>query len=232
MKILNYILLSSFLLVTFPLTVEAQEKEPTQQAGTFAFKGIYVSADILGYLGSFLDDAKSGEIAVEANLGDRFFPAFEAGYAGIDFTDENFGIHYKSAAPYFRAGLNYNFSYQKDKKVQRPNYVYGALRFGWSKMSYDVSSPPIHDPVWGGEVPFSHSDVSGFASWVELGVGVNAKIWKQIRMGWCIRYKARLNVVNGEYSRVGYIPGFGSNRHTRFGATYSIIYEIPYKNKK
>ncbi|MBE6303682.1 MAG: hypothetical protein E7089_07070 [Bacteroidales bacterium] len=230
MKILNYIFLSSLLLTTLPLTVEAQEKENQQKESTFAFKGLYLSADILGYLGSFLDDAKSGEIAIEANLGNRFFPTFEAGYASIDFIDENFGIHYKSAAPYFRAGLNYNFSYQKGK-APRPNYVYGALRFGCSKMTYDVSSPPIHDPVWGGEVPFSHSDVSGFASWAELGVGVNAKIWKNLRMGWCIRYKARLNVINSEYTRVGYIPGFGKNRHTRFGATYSIIYEIPYKQK-
>lgn len=222
--------MSSLLLTTLPLTVEAQEKENQQKESTFAFKGLYLSADILGYLGSFLDDAKSGEIAIEANLGNRFFPTFEAGYASIDFIDENFGIHYKSAAPYFRAGLNYNFSYQKGK-APRPNYVYGALRFGCSKMTYDVSSPPIHDPVWGGEVPFSHSDVSGFASWAELGVGVNAKIWKNLRMGWCIRYKARLNVINSEYTRVGYIPGFGKNRHTRFGATYSIIYEIPYKQK-
>lgn len=232
MKILNYIFLSSLLLITLPITVEAQEKEEQPQESTFTFNGINLSADILGYLGSFLDDAKSSEVAIEANLGDRFFPTIEAGYASIDFIDENFGIHYKSAAPYFRAGLNYNFSYQKEKKVQRPNYVYGALRFGWSKMKYDVSSPPIHDPVWGGEVPFSHSDINGFASWVELGVGVNAKIWKNLRMGWCIRYKARLNVINNENAQVGYIPGFGTNRHTRFGATYNIIYEIPFKNKK
>lgn len=231
MKISNYILLSSLLLTILSFPIKAQEKEPLQKEGTFTFKGISLSTDIFGYIGSFLDNGTSGEIAIEANLGDRFFPTFEAGYAGIDIIDENFGIHYKSSAPYFRAGLNYNFSYQKGK-IQRPNYVYGALRFGWSRMKYDVSSPPLHDPVWGGEMPFSHNDVGGFASWIELGVGVNVKIWKQFRMGWCIRYKARLNVINSEYSRVGYIPGFGTNRHTRFGATYSLIYEIPYKQKR
>ena len=96
-------------------------------------------------------------------------------------------------------------------------------------MDYDVSSPPIKDPVWGGEVPFVHDNISGFASWMELGVGVNVKIWKQFRMGWSVRYKARINVVNSENSNVGYISGFGKNRHTCFGATYSIIYEIPFK---
>lgn len=228
MKISNYILLSSLLLTLLPCTINAQEKKNEEKEGTFAFKGISLSTDIFGYMSSFLDDGMSGEIAIEANLGNRFFPIIEAGYGSIDITDENFGIHYKSAAPYMRAGLNYNFSYQEGKTL-RPNYVYGALRFGCSKMKYDVSSPPLHDPIWGGEVPYSFSDVNGFASWIELGVGVSAKIWKNFRMGWCVRYKARVNATKSKNSKIGYIPGFGTNRHTRFGATYSLIYEIPFK---
>lgn len=228
MKISNYILLSSLLLTLLPCTINAQEKKSEEKEGTFAFKGISLSTDIFGYMSSFLDDGMSGEIAIEANLGNRFFPIVEAGYGSIDITDENFGIHYKSAAPYMRAGLNYNFSYQEGKTL-RPNYVYGALRFGCSKMKYDVSSPPLHDPIWGGEVPYSFSDVNGFASWIELGVGVSTKIWKNFRMGWCVRYKARVNATKSKNSKIGYIPGFGTNRHTRFGATYSLIYEIPFK---
>ena len=228
MKISNYILLSSLLLTLLPCTIGAQESKKEDKKETLAFKGISLSTDIFGYMSSFLDDGMSGEVAIEANLGDRFYPIIEAGYGSIDITDENFGIHYKSAAPYMRAGLNYNFSYEKGK-APRPNYVYGALRFGCSKMKYDVSSPPLHDPVWGGEVPYSFKNINGFASWIELGVGVNAKIWKNFRMGWCVRYKARVNATKSHNSKIGYIPGFGTNRHTRFGATYSLIYEIPFK---
>ena len=228
MKISNYILLSSLLLTLLPCTIGAQESKKEDKKETLAFKGISLSTDIFGYMSSFLDDGMSGEVAIEANLGDRFYPIIEAGYGSIDITDENFGIHYKSAAPYMRAGLNYNFSYEKGK-APRPNYVYGAMRFGCSKMKYDVSSPPLHDPVWGGEVPYSFKNINGFASWIELGVGVNAKIWKNFRMGWCVRYKARVNATKSHNSKIGYIPGFGTNRHTRFGATYSLIYEIPFK---
>ena len=228
MKISNYILLSSLLLTLLPCTIGAQESKKEDKKETLAFKGISLSTDIFGYMSSFLDDGMSSEVAIEANLGDRFYPIIEAGYGSIDITDENFGIHYKSAAPYMRAGLNYNFSYEKGK-APRPNYVYGALRFGCSKMKYDVSSPPLHDPVWGGEVPYSFKNINGFASWIELGVGVNAKIWKNFRMGWCVRYKARVNATKSHNSKIGYIPGFGTNRHTRFGATYSLIYEIPFK---
>ena len=228
MKISNYRLLSSLLLTLLPCTIGAQESKKEDKKETLAFKGISLSTDIFGYMSSFLDDGMSGEVAIEANLGDRFYPIIEAGYGSIDITDENFGIHYKSAAPYMRAGLNYNFSYEKGK-APRPNYVYGAMRFGCSKMKYDVSSPPLHDPVWGGEVPYSFKNINGFASWIELGVGVNAKIWKNFRMGWCVRYKARVNATKSHNSKIGYIPGFGTNRHTRFGATYSLIYEIPFK---
>lgn len=220
--------MSSLLLTLLPCTIGAQESKKEDKKETLAFKGISLSTDIFGYMSSFLDDGMSSEVAIEANLGDRFYPIIEAGYGSIDITDENFGIHYKSAAPYMRAGLNYNFSYEKGK-APRPNYVYGALRFGCSKMKYDVSSPPLHDPVWGGEVPYSFKNINGFASWIELGVGVNAKIWKNFRMGWCVRYKARVNATKSHNSKIGYIPGFGTNRHTRFGATYSLIYEIPFK---
>ena len=220
--------MSSLLLTLLPCTIGAQESKKEDKKETLAFKGISLSTDIFGYMSSFLDDGMSGEVAIEANLGDRFYPIIEAGYGSIDITDENFGIHYKSAAPYMRAGLNYNFSYEKGK-APRPNYVYGAMRFGCSKMKYDVSSPPLHDPVWGGEVPYSFKNINGFASWIELGVGVNAKIWKNFRMGWCVRYKARVNATKSHNSKIGYIPGFGTNRHTRFGATYSLIYEIPFK---
>ena len=217
------------MLFTLPCSTNAQETSDTIIAdGKLTFKGINISTDLFGYISSILDDGTSGEIAVEANLGNRIFPVIEAGYGSIDITDDNFGIRYKSAAPFMRVGLNYNFSYTKGKPI-RPNYVYGALRFGCSKMKYDVSSPPLHDPIWGGEVPYSFSDVNGFASWIELGVGVSAKIWKNFRMGWCIRYKARVNATKSKNSKIGYIPGFGTNRHTRFGATYSLIYEIPFK---
>lgn len=232
MKILNCILLSSLLLFAFPYSSVAQEagtheKDSIQVDAPFAFKGLSVSTDLFGYLYSLLDDGVSGEVALEANLGNRFFPVVEAGYGRVSMTDENFGIRYKSAAPFFRVGMNYNFSYRKEG-TQRPNFVYGAFRFAFSKMKYDVSSPPLNDPVWGGDVTFSKNDIDGFCSWVEFGVGVKVKIVKRFHMGWCVRYKARVNVVNSDYSNVGYIPGFGKNRHTCFGATYSLIYDLPF----
>jgi hypothetical protein len=48
-------------------------------------------------------------------------------------------------------------------------------------------------------------------------------------MGWSIRYKFRLSQKNSTYSNMWYIPGYGINKRTCFGGTYSLIYDIPFK---
>lgn len=230
MKISSYILLSS-LIALLPLTAQSQEttiKSDTVSGRLLDFRGLSVSTDLFGYAYSLLEDYTSGEVAIEANLGNKYYPIFEIGYGSSNFTDETFGIHYKSSAPYYKVGLNYNFTNKKGS-APRDSYIYGLARFAWTRAEYDVSAPPITDPVWGGSVGLDLSDVNGFYSWIELGVGVKVKIYKNFRMGWSIRYKARVNQVSGSNSRMWYVPGFGNNRHTTFGGTYSLIYEIPFK---
>lgn len=204
------------------------EKSDTVTANLLDFRGLSVSTDLFGYAYSILEDYISGEVAVEANLGNKYYPIIEIGYGSSDFTDETFGIHYKSSAPYYRIGLNYNFSNKKGEKP-RSSYIYALARYAFTRAKYDVSSPPITDPVWGGEVGLDLTDVNGFYSWIELGVGVKVKLWKYLHMGWSVRYKARMNQVTGHNSRMWYVPGFGNSRHTTFGGTYSIVFEIPFK---
>lgn len=213
-----------------PVGMSAQdvEKSDTVTCKLTDFQGITISTDLFGYAYSVLEEYISGEVAITANLGNKYYPTVEVGYGSCDFTDETFGIYYKSAAPYYRVGLNYNFS-NKRGKAPRSSYIYGLARFAWTNAKYDVAAPPITDPVWGGEVGLNLSDVDGFYCWAEFGVGVNVKIWKNLHMGWSIRYKARIDQTSGNNSKMWYIPGFGNSRHTTFGGTYSIIYEIPFK---
>ncbi len=213
-----------------PSAVQAQinEKNDTVTASLLDIRGINISTDLFGYAYSILDNYSSGEVAITVNLGDKYYPVFEAGYGSTDFTDETFGIHYKSAAPYYRIGFNYNFT-NKRGKSPRSSYIYGLARFGWTNAKYDVKTPSMFDPTWGGEVALDLTDVKGFYSWAEMGVGVNVKIWKNLHMGWSIRYKVRLNQTTRHNSNMWYVPGFGNSRHTTFGGTYNIIYHIPFK---
>lgn len=227
MRILRYILLSSLLLAAPSL---AQEQNTTEKKASslFSFNGIEVSADVFGLAYSLLGDYSSAEVAVEANLGNRFYPAVEVGYGWCSTTDETTRIRYKSAAPYYKVGLNYNFSTTKEKPD--PDYsILGIARVGWTSCEYDVASPPVTDPVWGGTSTLELNDVKGNAAWAEIGVGLKARIARNFLMGWSIRYKVRLNEKVGSNSNMWYIPGYGINNSTCFGGTYSFIYEIPFK---
>ena len=228
---LRYILLSSILLAS-PLKATAQEAAEKEKKESFwhmfTFKGIGFSADIFGCAASLVSDHISTEVAVEGNFGNRLYPTVEAGWAWCNATDENNGIHYRTNAPYYRAGFNYNFLTKRD----RPNpkhYVYGLVRVGWTNFKYDVEAPAITDPVWGGSVALNLQDAAGACIWGEVGAGIKVNIAKGFHMGWSVRYKMRFTEKVGKNSRMWYIPGYGSNKSNVFGGTYSLIYDIPIK---
>ena len=236
MKILRYILLISILLSqSIASYAIGNEKETKKEKGfiseMLSFNGIGVSADVFGLIYSMIEDYSSYEFAIEANLGNRLYPIVEIGMGWCDATDETRGIKYKTSAPYYRVGFNYNLLTRKDKPNPK-NYVYAIARIGWSSFKYDIDAPAITDPVWGGNAPLVLNDVDGSCSWAEIGVGIKVKIAKGLHMGWSIRYKARLSEKEGDNSKMWYIPGFGINKSTCFGGTYNIIYDIPFKKKR
>lgn len=228
MRISGYILLISILFM--PLQAHAQEDagKESKAHGMFSFNGIGIQADMFGFANSLLQDYTSGEIAVEANFGNRFYPVAEAGFGWSSTTDETSGIKYKAKAPYYRVGLNYNFFTNKEKPAPI-HYIFGLVRFGWTSFEYDVNTPPINDPIWGSSVALELDNVDGSCKWAEIGAGIKVKIAKGFHMGWSIRYKVRLKQEKGSNSNMWYIPGYGINESTCFGGTYSLIYEIPFR---
>ncbi len=204
--------------------IAADEEKP------FAFKGIGVSVDTYGYINTLFDDFVSSEVAIYANLGNRFFPTVEAGYGSTDTTDDLTLISYKSSAPYFRAGLNYNFLYKKKGNLSGYK-IFAIARYGWTNVEYDVKCPPITDPVWGDNTELNLTGIKSSCSWFEVGVGVQVKVWKMFHMGWSVRYKTRLKDGKGESSEVWYIPGYGENKSCCFGGTCNLIIDIPFGKK-
>jgi hypothetical protein len=202
------------------------------------YNGLTVSADIYGLGASVLGgDFLSGEIAVEANLKNRYLPIIEVGYGTTD-TYSDRGTHYKSSAPYFRIGMNYNTMYKKGN----PNFLYVGFRYGFTNFSYDVVSIPAEDPIfggsmenpsmtddiWGGSVPFAHKGLKAGMGWLELLAGVRAHIYKNFYMGWTVRYKRSMNTSLNEYGVPWYVPGYGEYDSSCFGLSYSLIYKLPF----
>ena len=222
--------MSSILLISsFEATAQGKkENKAGEEPVSYSFRSIAMSGDLFGLAYSLIDDYASSEIAIEANFGNRLYPIAEIGYGWCDATDETNGIRYKTNAPYYRVGLNYNFSTTRENP--NPDYcIFGIGRIGWTNCRYDVDTPPVTDPVWGGSTSLHLSGVKGSAAWAEVGVGLRMKIAKNFHMGWSVRYKARLSQEKAHNSEMWYIPGYGINKSTGFGGTYNLIYEIPFK---
>ena len=117
MRILSYILFSSILLLT-PATVQAQKTEKEEKNDTeyrfFSFNGIGIQADLFGYIYSLIGEYTYAEGAIEANIGNKIYPIAEVGYAWCNYTEETNRMHYRTTAPYYKVGFNYNFYTKKE----------------------------------------------------------------------------------------------------------------------
>ena len=202
------------------------------------YNGISVGVDLFG-IGNkvFGGDFLSSEVVVDVNLKNRFFPVIELGYGKTDTWSDK-GIHYKSGAPYFRIGMDYNFLFKKKFK----NYLFGGIRYAMSSFTYDVQALSIKDPIWGGTInnpnqedgiwggslPFNHPGMKGSMQWIEICAGLRAHIWKEIYMGWGLRFKYRLSSSADKYGDPWYVPGFGQYSSNTIGVIYTITYKLPF----
>lgn len=198
------------------------------------YNGVTVSTDIWG-LGSkmFGSDFLSVEVAADVSLKNRFFPALEIGYGTTNTSESDKGITYKTSAPFFRIGMNYNTMYKKREDY----FLYVGARYGFSSFNYDVLTfipdngigvPTLIDNDYGGMVEYNHPGLKGSMHWVELLLGVRVTVYKNFKMGWTIRMKNRLTASKSEHGDPWYIPGFGKYGSSNLGITYSLIYKLPF----
>ena len=234
MRTLSYILLSSLLLLVPARGLGEEKNGGTAEKDGYKFfslNGIALSADAFGAVNYLIGGTLSSEASLEVNIGNRLYPIAEIGYGYCNTTDETSGIHYRTQAPYYRVGVNYNFFTKKDKPNPK-NYIYGIARIGWCNFKYDVDTPPITDPVWGSNTELHLKDVDGACLWGEVGAGIKVKIAGCFHMGWSVRYKLRLKQENGPNSKMWYIPGFGINKSNGFTGTYNLTFDIPFKKQQ
>lgn len=253
-RILSYSIAISLLLVFFfALPAQAQQARPTptpkrdqkKKSKEVAevvplYNGIYIGADLYGAGGKlFGSDFLSSEVGISVNLKNKFIPTVEVGYGTTDAWNDN-GIHYKSSAPFFRFGIDYN---TMSKKKEKNSFLYVGLRYGMSSFNYDVSSlsisdpllggeignPNFKDPIWGGEsTPFRYTGLKATMQWFELVGGIKVQVYKNFYMGWALRMKYKTSVSLNEHANPWYVPGYGKFKSSNMGVTYSLIYKLPY----
>lgn len=252
-KILNYsISLALCFLMVIPLRAQngnmsapqgktppkAEKKDKKPEMEYPLYNGISIGVDLWG-LGSqvFGGDFLSMEIVVDVNLKNRFFPIAEIGYGSTDTWSDK-GIHYKSNAPYFRIGMDYNALFNK----RHGHMLLVGLRYGASSFKYNVEAlamndpiyggivgnPNLEDEIWGGSLPYNHKGMKGSMQWAEFCVGIRAHVWKELYMGWALRFKFKLSASSDKYGDPWYVPGFGKYGSNTLGVSYTITYKLPF----
>lgn len=192
--------------------------------------GLHLSADVFGYIYPIFvkDKYYSSELSASLDIDNRFFPTIEVGLGHTDMVSQLYEIGYRTRAPYYRVGLDYNVLYKKGN----PGYIYIGARMGYTSFDYSVEAPPLVDPVWGDESVVRFSDVPCRSIWAEAVGGVRAEVAKNFYMGWTLRYKYLF--YQGPISNGGpwYVPGFGTGKKMAFGATYTIGYYFNFTRKR
>ena len=214
----------SLLLILVGQTAMAQLKFFSIQKDSIpVFRGFAVSFDLVGFAMMQLSDYGQYEGALRVNLHDEWFPIVEAGYGKANHTDDPVtGIRYKTAAPYFKIGIDRNLL----RKKHGPNRLYAGLRYGFTSYKVDLSRDDFKDPVWQWDTGFGVKGEQCNYHWIEVALGLDATIFGPLHLGWSVRYRHSIAHNDGIIGRTWYVPGYGIYGESRLGGTFNVIIDI------
>lgn len=217
-------LIVSLLLLTQASSAQAQVKMFSLEKDSIPFfRGFAVSFDLVGPAMLALSDHGEYEGALRINLHDQWFPILEMGVGRANHeNDEVTGITYKTTAPYFRIGMDWNVL----KKKHGPNRMYAGFRYAFTSFNVDIIRENLPDPVWLSQTGFGIKDLSCTMHWAEIVFGIDAKIIGPLHLGWSVRYKRPLYHKNGDIGNIWYVPGFGIGSDDQLAANFNVIIDI------
>lgn len=204
------------------MAANAQEKNIEKKDSVSFFRGFAVSVDLVGPIQMLTGDYGQYEAALRINLKDKYFPVLELGIGKTDHDNDVTQISYKTTAPYAKIGVDFNLLKNKHDIYR----LYAGVRYAFTSFKYDLSHPEITDPVWGGTAQYSAEGVQCNYHWIEALIGVDAKIWGPLHLGWSLRYKSRISYNDGDLGNSWYVPGFGKTGSSTIGGTFNVAIDI------
>lgn len=165
------------------------------------------------------------DLCADMSVYNWLFPAVELGIGYAHNTPSGGNFTYKGhPSVYAKLGVNYNFLYKSNPDHQ----LFVGFRAGFSRFGYDISNIDVTSSYWNQTARFSIDNQISTAFYGELLAGLKVKIYKAFSMGWTFRYHFMMHCSDGENAVPYYIPGYGK-RTGHIGATFSIIYTLPWK---
>ena len=138
------------------------------------FCGFSVSFDLVGPAMMMLTTHGEYEGALRVNLHDQWFPIFELGLGRANHkNDEITGLTYKTTAPYFRLGMDWNIL----RKKHQPNRMYAGFRYAFTSYNVDIIRENLPDPVWKTVTGFGVEGSRCNMHWMEIVLGIDSKVF-------------------------------------------------------
>lgn len=157
----------------------------------------------------------------ELSLHNRFNPVVEFGLSSADISPDGFNYTFKSPmAPYFKIGCGYNIFYNSNPDYQ---LTFG-LRYGFTPYKWSIAGE-TNGGYWPAQ-PIDIPSQSASAGYYEIVAGIKVKIFKNISLGWQVKFHSLLHETKNTIGEPMYIPGFGK-RGTPVSGGFSIMYTLP-----
>jgi hypothetical protein len=215
---------SLLLLLTVAQQAEGQKIFRLEKDSISFFRGFALSFDLVGPAKLMLGDYGEYEGALRINLHDQWFPVFELGLGRANHEDDEVThLTYKTTAPYFRIGMDWNIKKQKHD----PYRIYAGFRYAFTNYKCDIlHAKGLEDHVWNTKSEFGAEDISCNQHWLEGVFGIDASIIGPFHLGWTVRYKRRLYHKEGDIGNSWYVPGFGLNDSDNMTVNFNVIIDI------
>ena len=215
---------SLLLLLTVAQHAQGQKIFKLEKDSIPFFRGFALSFDLVGPAKLMLSDYGEYEGALRINLHDEWFPVFELGLGHASHVDDEVtNLTYKTTAPYFRLGMDWNIKKQK----HGPYRIYAGFRYAFTNYKCDIlHEKGLEDHVWNTKSEFGMEGISCYQHWLEGVFGIDASVMGPFHLGWTVRYKRRLFHKEGDIGNSWYVPGFGLNDSDNMSVNFNVIIDI------
>lgn len=178
---------------------------------------------------AFGQDYGGADIWFALNLKNRFIPIAELGLGQANSTPDDGNFTYKGKTAFYgKIGMNYNFMASKDPRYQ----LYAGVRLAATSFNFDVLDVTVNNGYWDGSPSrFDLTDQHSSALWGEFLVGIQVELFRNISLGWAIRYNFPFSIKDTPNARPWYIPGYGT-RNNKLHVSLSVAYTLPLHKEK
>lgn len=228
---MRYILQTSLVLVSFSLSLLAQEEADSLEMDSVKIefelmpKSFRAGMDLVGLVRT-LTESDHAEFDFTSDIAiDKFLLNFD--YGLLDKKRIGNEINYHVSGNFFRVGIDFNVL----KKDPDGNAFFFGVKYGRGKSDHSLMYT-YNDPIFG-----EYSDAREFNSvnvrWYELNSGVKVKLFWEIWAGFTGRLKFAAKYDHSIELSPYELPGYGfADRKFNWGFDYYLFYRIPFAKKK